>query len=385
MRRRSSGAEEKQMREGEDKIRYIRQMFLPEVGEKGQEKLAASSVLIVGLGGLGSPVALYLSSGGVGRLSLVDGDVVEISNLHRQILYDMRDLGKKKAFVAGEKLRAINPDIEVETYDVPLTLKNVLDVIAPADVVVDGTDNFATRYLVNDACVLLGKPMVYGSIYQWEGQVGVFDSRRGPCFRCYLPSPPPPEAVPSCMEGGVVGPLPGIIGAFQALETMKILLGVQGVLYGKVLLVDGKEGRTRYVHVPKNPACPVCSRPFDVELRAESYRACETGGGGEWEISPQTVKAKLEQGTPILLLDVREAEEYHFCHLPGAKWIPLRELPQRLGELDVDGEIVCYCHTGGRSLRAAKLLRQMGFLKAWSMKGGIDRWAVEIDPNMPRY
>ncbi|MFN4181899.1 MAG: ThiF family adenylyltransferase [bacterium] len=373
------------MKEGEDKIRYIRQMFLPEVGEEGQEKLSVSSVVIVGLGGLGSPVALYLTAGGVGTLSLVDGDVVEISNLHRQVLYDMGDLGKKKAYVTAEKLRAINPRIQVKTFDVPLSLENVLDVIAPCDVVVDGTDNFATRYLLNDACVLLGKPLVYGSIYQWDGQVGVFDSRRGPCFRCYLPVPPPSEVFPSCIEGGVLGPIPGIIGAFQALETMKILLGMREVLYGKVLLVDGKEGRMRYVNVPKNPACPVCSRPFDVELKAESYRACETGEAGDWEISPQDVKAKLEKGMSVLLLDVREAEEYHFCHLPGARWIPLRELPRHLGELDVNEEIICYCHTGVRSLRAVKLLRHAGFRRAWSMKGGIDRWAVDIDPNMPRY
>ncbi len=372
--------------EPEQAIRYIRQMIIPGVGTEGQEKIARGSVAVIGLGGLGAPVALYLAAAGVGKISLIDGDDVEVSNLHRQVLFHSSDPGKKKAIVAEERLRLLNPHIEIEAHPVQVMPENVLDVISEYGVVVDGSDNFPTRYLLNDACVLLGKPLVYGSIFRFEGQVSVFYAREGPCYRCFQPELPRQEAVPSCAEGGVLGPLPGIVGSFQALEVLKLILGIGSPLFGKVLHIDGKEGKIHHLQVPKNLNCPVCAKPLDVQLRYEEQWVCRTESAmTDWEVSPQQVKEMMELGVPITLLDVREAEEYAYCNISGTVWIPLRELPNRLHQLDTNQRIVCYCHTGFRSLRAAQILRAAGFPQAWSMKGGIEAWAVEIDPSIPRY
>jgi adenylyltransferase/sulfurtransferase len=364
---------------------------MPEVGVKGQEKLASSSVLCIGAGGLGSPLALYLAAAGVGRLGIVDFDVVDFSNLQRQILHSEAKVGKLKVESAKERVHEINSEIQIDTYNTRLTSENALDIIKKYDIVVDGTDNFATRYLVNDSCVLLGKPNVYGSIFRFEGQVSVFDAMRGPCYRCLYPEPPPPGMVPSCAEGGVLGILPGIIGTMQAAEAIKLILGTGNPLIGKLLFLDVMEMKIRELKLRKDPNCPICGENATIKGLIDYEEFCGLGRGEECiagedlEITVDEFHELLENGKDIVILDVREPGEYEICRLEGSKLIPLNELHSRVNELDTADEIVVHCHHGVRSLRATTFLRNLGFKKVKSLKGGIDEWAINYDPLMPRY
>ncbi|MFQ5951187.1 MAG: ubiquitin-like small modifier protein 1 [Candidatus Geothermarchaeales archaeon] len=369
--------------------RYGRHLIMPEVGMVGQKKLKAASVLVIGAGGLGSPVTIYLAAAGVGRIGIVDHDEVEHSNLQRQILYSSSDVGRSKTDAAEERLRALNPEVEVKVYEESLTSENALDIIREYDVVVDGTDNYPTRYLVNDACVLLKKPNVYGSIFRLEGQASVFDSTAGPCYRCLYPEPPPPGLVPSCAEGGVLGVLPGIIGLLQATETVKLILGEGKPLIGRLLLFDASRMSFEELKLRKDPECSICgSRPTVTEL-IDYEQFCGVGEldqyDSKWETNPKELSQKLQSYGNVVLLDVRTPTEHAICNLPGAKLIPINQLLDRLGELNTADEIVAYCHTGGRSAMAVRLLRQMGFVKALNLSGGIDAWAEKLDPTMPRY
>ena len=369
--------------------RYGRHLIMPEVGMEGQRKLKAASVLVVGAGGLGSPTAIYLAAAGVGRIGIVDHDVVDQSNLQRQILYSEADVGRPKIEVAQERLRALNPEVEVQVYQEALTSENALDIIQEYDVVVDGTDNYPTRYLVNDACVLLKKPNVYGSIFRFEGQASVFDATEGPCYRCLYPEPPPPGLVPSCAEGGVLGVLPGIIGLLQATETVKIILGEGRPLIGRLLLFDALRMSFDELRLRKDPDCPICGpRPTITEL-IDYDQFCGVGEldhfDTQWEIGPEELSQMLQSDRKLVILDVRTPTEHAICNFPEAKLIPINQLLDRLGELSTADEIVAHCHTGARSAMAVRLLRQMGFVKALNLKGGIDAWAEKIDPAMPRY
>jgi len=373
--------------------RYSRHLIMPEVGVEGQEKLVSSSVLCIGAGGLGSPLALYLGAAGIGRLGIVDFDVVDFSNLQRQIIHGEAKIGKLKVESAKERIHEINSDIEVETYNLRLTSENALDIVKEYDVVVDGTDNFATRYLVNDSCVLLGKPNVYGSIFRFEGQVSVFDATRGPCYRCLYPEPPPPGLVPSCAEGGVLGILPGIIGTMQAAETIKLILGKGRPLIGKLLFVDVMEMKIRELKLRKDPNCPLCGKNPTITKLIDYDEFCGVGRGEEQalaeasdlEITVDEFNNLIKSKKDILILDVRGPNEYQICHIKGSKLIPLGDLPSRVNELDTADEIIVHCHHGVRSLRATAFLRNMGFKKVKSLKGGIDVWAQEYDQDMPRY
>jgi len=373
--------------------RYSRHLIMPEVGVEGQEKLVSSSVLCIGAGGLGSPLALYLGAAGIGRLGIVDFDVVDFSNLQRQIIHGEAKIGKLKVESAKERIHEINSDIEVETYNLRLTSENALDIVKEYDVVVDGTDNFATRYLVNDSCVLLGKPNVYGSIFRFEGQVSVFDATRGPCYRCLYPEPPPPGLVPSCAEGGVLGILPGIIGTMQAAETIKLILGKGRPLVGKLLFVDVMEMKIRELKLRKDPNCPLCGKNPTITKLIDYDEFCGVGRGEEQalaeasdlEITVDEFNNLIKSKKDILILDVRGPNEYQICHIKGSKLIPLGDLPSRVNELDTADEIIVHCHHGVRSLRATTFLRNMGFKKVKSLKGGIDVWAQEYDQDMPRY
>lgn len=375
-------------------FRYSRHLIMPEVGIKGQEKLSSSSVLCIGAGGLGSPLALYLAAAGVGRLGIVDFDVVDFSNLQRQIIHGESKIGKLKVESAKERIKEINSDVEVETYNVRLTSENALDILKNYDVIVDGTDNFATRYLVNDACVLLGKPNVYGSIFRFEGQVSVFDAKRGPCYRCLYPEPPPPGMVPSCAEGGVLGILPGIIGTLQAAEAIKLILGKGNPLIGKLLFIDEMEMKIKELKLRKDPNCPICGENPTIKELIDYEEFCGLGRGEEQVASDGsdleiTVDEFYEilknKRNNVVILDVREPGEYEICHIEGSKLIPLGELQSRVNELDTADEIIVHCHHGVRSLRAANFLRSIGFKKVKSLKGGIDAWAQKYDPSMPRY
>jgi len=371
--------------------RYGRHLIMPEVGLEGQKKLKAASVLVVGTGGLGSPLALYLAAAGVGRLGLVDFDVVDQSNLQRQILHTTKDVGRPKLKSAEERIAAMNPNVEVVTYDTRLTSENAMEILKPFDVVVDGTDNFPTRYLVNDACVLLGKPNVYGSIFRFEGQASVFSSGEGPCYRCLYPEPPPPGLVPSCAEGGVFGVLPGIIGTVQAVETIKLILGIGEPLIGRLLLFDALQMKFRELKHRKNPDCPMCGERRTITQLIDYEAFCgvpvdsdRTEHEGVEEISVRELKARLDRGDDILLLDVREPVEYEIAHL-GGRLIPLGELTRSVNQLDTAQEIVVHCHHGPRGTVAVEFLRQMGFTKVKNLAGGIDAWSAEIDPGIPRY
>ncbi|MCS7133787.1 MAG: molybdopterin-synthase adenylyltransferase MoeB [Candidatus Caldarchaeum sp.] len=367
--------------------RYGRHLIIPEVGMVGQRKLKAAKVLVVGAGGLGSPISLYLAAAGVGHIGLVDFDVVDESNLQRQVLYTTRDVKRPKLQAAAERLTAMNPYIEVETYETRLTSENALDIIKNYDIVVDGTDNFPTRYLVNDACVLLGKPNVYGSIFRFDGQVSVFDARRGPCYRCLYPEPPPPGLVPSCAEGGVLGVLPGVVGALQAMETIKLIVGIGDPLVGRLLLFDGLHMSFTELKLRKDPNCKVCGpNPTVRELiDYEAFCGVTPSQDTSMHITPEELHQKLQRGEKVFLLDVREPVEYEICHLENAVLIPLSKLPERVNELSLTDEIVAYCHTGVRSGMAVKLLRDLGFRRVRNLAGGIDAWAERIDPEMPRY
>ena len=368
--------------------RYGRHLVIPEVGVEGQERLRGSSVLLVGAGGLGSPLALYLAAAGVGRLGLVDFDTVDESNLQRQVLYGEADIGRGKLEVAAERLRQINPHIRVEPHAVKIDSSNALDLMAGYQVVADGSDNFPTRYLVNDACVLAGKPNVYGSIFRFEGQVAVFWGAEGPCYRCLFPEPPPPGLVPSCAEGGVLGVLPGVIGALQANEAVKLLLGIGEPLIGRLLLFDALKMRFRELKLKKDPACPVCSEsPTLTELiDYEQFcgeAAAEDGPGGV-DLEVEELAELLTGGGELTLLDVRTPQEHAICRLEGSRLIPIQVLAQRWQDLDPAAEIVVYCHTGVRSAHATAFLRSHG-LEARNLLGGINAWSLRVDPSVPRY
>ncbi len=375
----------------EDRQRYARHLILPEVGPDGQRRLKGARVLLVGAGGLGSPVALYLAAAGVGHLTVVDPDVVDASNLQRQVLHGTRDLGRPKIDSARDRLGDLNPGLSMEGLRTRLDRTNALDLVAAHDLVVDGTDNFATRYLVNDACVLTGRPNVYGSIFRFEGQASVFCAAGGPCYRCLFPEPPPPGSVPSCAEGGVLGVLPGLLGLVQATEALKLLLGAGEPLVGRLLLVDALAMEFRQVKVRKDPRCPACGTRTITAL--QDYDAfcgvpppAQPGTpGAALEIGPAALRALLAAGEPIDLVDVREPSEWETCRIEGARLAPLSELGDHLASFDPSRRVVLYCHHGIRSMNALRRLQAAGLTRLQSLAGGIDRWSQEIDPAVPRY
>lgn len=385
----------------EEVKRYSRHLIMPEVGMAGQKKLKAASVLLIGAGGLGSPLAMYLAAAGIGRLGLVDYDVVDYSNLQRQVIHGTGDVGRPKLDSARERIEAINPHVQVDSYPVPLTSENALEIIEPYDIVIDGTDNFPTRYLTNDACVLLGKPNVYGSIFRFEGQVSVFYAEEGPCYRCLFPEPPPPGLVPSCAEGGVLGVLPGTIGALQATEAIKLILGVGESLVGRLLLYDALDMSFNEVKLRKNPNCPVCGEnPTVTELidyeqfcgmPAHDHSLYVTAENGDQAavpaITPRELKEELDAGESPLLLDVREPHEWEISNLApyGAVLIPQDRVEERMGELDTAQDIVVYCRTGARSATVIRQLQEHGYTRLKNLAGGINRWAEEIDQELPTY
>jgi len=377
--------------DAEELRRYARHLSLPEVGINGQQRLKAARVLLIGVGGLGSPAGLYLAAAGVGTLGLVDHDVVDQTNLHRQVLYGSADAGRSKLEAGSRRLRDLNPHIEIRTHDTRLTSANALEILRDYDIVVDGSDNFPTRYLVNDACALLGKPDVYGAIHRFEGQVSVFWAARGPCYRCLYRDPPPPELVPSCEQAGVLGVLPGIIGSLQAAEAIKLILGAGESLAGRLLLVDALTMRFREMKLTRDPDCPMCG-PRRTMTELIDYDAFCAGAApapqqrnDTMEISVQEVRDKLAARAPIVVLDVRQPWEHQIGHIAGSTLIPLNELPARMAELDASAEIVTYCHHGGRAMQAARFLQANGYGNVRSMAGGIEAWSVEIDPSVERY
>jgi len=373
-------------------LRYGRHLILPEVGLEGQRKIKAASVLMVGAGGLGSPLGLYLAAAGVGRLGIVDFDVVDASNLQRQILHGTSQVGKPKLDSARARIRDLNPEVHVEGYPVALTSENAMEILGRYDVIVDGTDNFPTRYLVNDACVLLGKPNVYGSIFRFEGQASVFDARVGPCYRCLYPDPPPPGLVPSCAEGGVLGVLPGVIGVIQAIETLKIILGAGDSLVGRLVIFDAMGMRFRELKLRKDPACPLCGEHRTLHELIDYQQFCGVAPAHEaeeasmpWEIDARELKAMQDRGEDFVLVDVREPHEFEIARIPGARLIPLGSLPARVSELDTSRTVVLQCHHGQRSMRALEFLHQAGFRKLKNLRGGIEAWSRHVDPGVPRY
>lgn len=372
--------------------RYSRHLIMPEVGLSGQKRLKAASVLLIGTGGLGSPLALYLAAAGVGRIGLVDYDVVDSTNLHRQVIHGTASVGRLKVESARARMLDINPDIEVVAYNEPFTAANALRLAQGYDVLVDGTDNFPTRYLSNDVAVLLGKPNVYGSIYRFEGQVSVFYAQQGPCYRCLFPTPPPPGLVPTCAEGGVLGVLPGTVGTLQATETLKLLLGIGEPLIGRLLLYDALSMTFDEVTLRKNPQCVICGPNPSVRELIDYEAFCgvpghdhETTTRTDWDITATDLANRLRAGDPLRLIDVREPHEWEISHISGAERIPLGDLPARLHELDSAQEIVLHCKTGVRSLRALDMLRGAGFRRLWNLRGGINAWATEVDRNLPTY
>ncbi len=376
----------------EEILRYSRHLIIPEVGVEGQEKLKEGKVLLIGAGGLGSPLALYLAAAGVGRLGLVDFDIVDLSNLQRQILHGFWDVGRPKLESAREKITALNPLVAVQTYETRLTSANALEILGDYDVIVDGTDNFPTRYLTNDACVLLGKPNVYGSIFRFEGQCTVFDARRGPCYRCLYPHPPPPGSVPSCAEGGVLGVLPGIIGTLQAMETIKLLLGLGEPLIGRLVLYDALSTEFHKLELRKDSACPLCGENPTITELIDYDEFCGLraptpafDGIENCQISPPQLEARLNQGDPLVLIDVREPHEYAICRLEGARLMPFSTFAEQVHQLNSADELVLLCRNGLRSLQAVQLLWEAGFRKLYNLAGGLDAWATRVDPTMPRY
>jgi molybdopterin/thiamine biosynthesis adenylyltransferase/rhodanese-related sulfurtransferase/molybdopterin converting factor small subunit len=373
--------------------RYSRHLILPEVGLEGQRKLKAAKVLCIGAGGLGSPVAMYLAAAGVGTIGIVDFDVVDFSNLQRQILHSTPDVGKPKLQSAKEKLTAMNPHIDIVTHDVALSSENALELFKPYDIVVDGTDNFPTRYLVNDACVILGKPNAYGSIFRFEGQASVFATKEGPCYRCLYPEPPPPGLVPSCAEGGVLGVLPGIIGCIQANETIKLIIGAGEPLVGRFLIFDALRMKFRELKLRKDPDCPVCGTHPTVTKLIDYEQFCGVQSatqeapmsGSATEISAVDFKKRLDRGDVLKIVDVREPHEWQICRIPGAELMPLNDVPKRYVELDPSDEIVVHCKMGGRSAKAAEFLRSKGFTKVLNLSGGILDWIDKVDPSQPKY
>jgi sulfur-carrier protein adenylyltransferase/sulfurtransferase len=376
----------------EEVMRYSRHLIMPEVGMDGQLKLKQAKVLCIGTGGLGAPLGLYLAAAGVGRIGLVDFDSVDLTNLQRQILFGTNDIGRSKIEAAEERLRGLNPDIQIDQFETRLTSDNALDILKNYDIVVDGTDNFPTRYLVNDACVILGKPNVYGSIFRFEGQITIFGAPGGPCYRCLYPEPPPPGLVPSCAEGGVLGVLPGIVGAIQAAETLKLIIGKGEPLIGRLLLFDALAMRFRELKLRKNPECPACGEHPTITKLIDYAEFCGVRGEDAAdpiqstvpEIAPRELKARLDRGDDLFVLDVREPHEYQICNL-GGHLIPLGELSRRVNELDSSREIVAHCRSGKRSAEAVEFLRSAGFRKVLNLKGGILAWSDEVDPSVPKY
>lgn len=377
----------------DDLSRYSRHLILPEVGMEGQQRLKAAKVLCVGTGGLGSPLAFYLAAAGVGTLGLVDFDVVDASNLQRQIIHSTKDIGRKKLDSAAEKLNALNPALNVVKHETMLTSANALDILRDYDVVADGTDNFPTRYLVNDACVLLGKPNVYGSIFRFEGQASVFAAKDGPCYRCLYPEPPPPGLVPSCAEGGVLGILPGLVGVIQATEAIKLILGNGCPLIGRLLLVDALNMRFRELKLRKNPECPVCGEHPTVTRLIDYQQFCgihpeskeeKSMKNGIPQITVKELKQRMDAGEDVQLIDVREPYEYQIAQI-GGKLIPQNEVPQRIAEIDRNREIVVHCRSGARSQRIAEFLKQSSYPNVANLAGGILAWSDEIDPTVKKY
>jgi molybdopterin/thiamine biosynthesis adenylyltransferase/rhodanese-related sulfurtransferase/molybdopterin converting factor small subunit len=373
--------------------RYSRHLIMPEVGVDGQLKLKAAKVLCIGAGGLGSPVAMYLAAAGVGTIGLVDFDVVDYSNLQRQILHSTPDVGKPKLQSAKEKLNALNPEIEIRTHEVALSSQNALHLFEPYDVIVDGTDNFPTRYLVNDACVLLGKPNAYGSIFRFEGQASVFATKEGPCYRCLYPEPPPPGLVPSCAEGGVLGVLPGMIGIIQATETVKLIMGIGEPLIGRFLIYDALRMKVRELKLRKDPDCPVCGTHPTVTKLIDYEQFCGITPAAPEPIKVNTateltsleLKQRLDRGDKLTIVDVREPNELQINRIPGSVHIPLGDIPKRYNELDPDAELVMQCKSGVRSEKAADFLRSVGYKHVLNLKGGIIDWIDKVDPSQPKY
>jgi sulfur-carrier protein adenylyltransferase/sulfurtransferase len=372
-------------------LRYSRHLIMPEVAMEGQKKLKAAKVLTIGAGGLGSPLALYLAAAGVGRLGIVDFDVVDFTNLQRQIIHSTENVGRLKLDSAKERIAQINPFVQVDTYETALSSENALDILREYDIIVDGTDNFPTRYLVNDACVLLGKPNVYGSIFRFEGQASVFYAKEGPCYRCLYPEPPPPGLVPSCAEGGVLGVLPGVIGVIQAIETVKLIIGKGESLIGRLLLFDALQMRFRELKLRKSPDCPICGPNATIHELIDYQEFCgvthqpEVDLGSEFEITPLELKAKMDRGDDFVLIDVREPEEYAIARIPGAKLIPLRTVPERINELSSADDIVVHCRSGMRSGQAVEFMKQAGYRKVKNLVGGILRWSDDVDPTVAKY
>ena len=374
----------------EEILRYSRHLIMPEVGMEGQQKLKAARVLCIGAGGLGSPLALYLAAAGVGTLGMVDFDVVDLTNLQRQIIHTEADVGRLKLDSAEEKVKAINPLVDVRKFETRLTSANALDIFKDFDIIADGTDNFPTRYLVNDACVLTGKPNVYASIFRFEGQASVFATEEGPCYRCLYPEPPPPGRVPSCAEGGVLGILPGLLGIIQATEVLKLILGSGEPLIGRLLLVDALAMKFRELRLRKDKNCPVCGENPTIHELIDYNEFCGIRGEekplntGVPEIQPEELKRRLDAGDDIFVLDVREPHEYQICNL-GGYLIPLGDLPKRVNELDTSREIVAHCKSGVRSAKAIDFLQKAGFRRVKNLAGGILRWSEKVDPTVPKY
>jgi molybdopterin/thiamine biosynthesis adenylyltransferase/rhodanese-related sulfurtransferase/molybdopterin converting factor small subunit len=375
----------------EEILRYSRHLIMPEVGMEGQLKLKSAKVALIGTGGLRAPLGMYLAAAGIGRIGLVDFDVVDFTNLQRQVIHGTKDVGRKKLDSAADTMLDINPFLEIDRHETALTSENALQILKDYDIVVDGTDNFPTRYLVNDACVLLGKPNVYGSIFRFEGQATVFAYEGGPCYRCLYPEPPPPGLVPSCAEGGVLGILPGTIGLIQATETVKLILGIGEPLVGRLLLYDALAMRFRELKLRRNVECPVCGDHPTIRELIDYQQFCGIPNqphepvAAEGDIDPVEVKAKIDRGDPFVLIDVREPHEYQICKIPYAKLIPLGDLPKRVNELDSADEIVAHCKSGVRSAKAVDFLKQAGFRKVRNMKGGILAWSDKVDPSVPKY
>lgn len=376
-------------------LRYSRHLIMPEVGMEGQLKLKNAKVLMVGAGGLGAPLGLYLAAAGVGRIGLVDFDVVDFTNLQRQVIHGTKDVGRKKLDSAAESMLDINPLIQIDRFNVALTSENAMEIFKDYDMVVDGTDNFPTRYLINDACVLSGKPNVYGSIFRFEGQATVFAYPGGPCYRCLYSEPPPPGLVPSCAEGGVLGILPGLIGLVQATEAVKLILGTGEPLVGRLMLYDALAMRFRELKLRRNPECPACGDHPTITKLIDYHQFCgvpqEAPAAApqttvaDGEIDPTTVKQMIDRGEKFVLIDVREPHEYQICNIPFAKLIPLGELPKRVNELDSADQIVAHCKGGTRSAKAVDFLKQAGFKKVKNMKGGILAWSDKVDPTVAKY
>jgi adenylyltransferase/sulfurtransferase len=377
----------------EEILRYSRHLIMPEVGMDGQLKLKAGKVLCIGTGGLGAPIGMYLAAAGIGTIGLVDFDVVDSTNLQRQIIHGTKDVGRKKLDSAGDRMADINPNVKIVKHEVALSSENAIEILRDYDVVVDGTDNFPTRYLVNDACVLLGIPNVYGSIFRFEGQASVFATADGPCYRCLYPEPPPPGLVPSCAEGGVLGILPGLIGVVQATEVVKLILGKGETLSGRLVLYDALNMKFREMRLRKNPECPICGPNRSIHQLIDYHQFCgvpqhaepPAPGLREGEIDALEVKKLIDSGRSFVLIDVREPHEYQICNIPQARLIPLGELPKRVHELDSADEFVLHCKSGMRSAKACDFLRQAGFKKVKNMKGGILAWSDKVDPSVPKY